>query len=60
MRRFLAAEEQELNSYGWVDAGNGITRIPIDRAMDLILEQGLPETPLRPAEDDAGKERADG
>ena len=32
----------ELNSYGWVDRTNGIVRIPIDRAMDLILQRGLP------------------
>ncbi len=60
MRRFLAEEEQELNSYGWVDAGNGIARIPIDRAMELIIEQGLPETPLQPAVEAGGTERLDG
>jgi hypothetical protein len=31
-----------LNSYGWEDQHNGVVRIPIDRAMDLILQQGLP------------------
>ena len=60
MRRFLAEEEQELNSYGWVDAGNGIARVPIDRAMELIVEQGLPETPLEPVVETGGVERADG
>ncbi|HEY4272989.1 MAG TPA: hypothetical protein VGM65_13385 [Candidatus Udaeobacter sp.] len=55
-----AAEDAELNSYGWVDRSAGIARIPIDRAMQLILERGLPDvgagqTPLslmqaRPAE----------
>lgn len=28
---------QELNSYAWVDKGKGIARIPIDRAMELML-----------------------
>jgi hypothetical protein len=56
----LAEEEQELNSYGWVDAGNGIARVPIDRAMELIVEQGLPETPLEPVVETGGVERADG
>jgi len=60
MRRFLAEEEQELNSYGWVDAGNGIARVPIDRAMELIIEQGLPESPLQPVDKAGGAERADG
>jgi hypothetical protein len=32
----------KLNSFGWIDRSNGIVRIPIDRAMDLILQRGLP------------------
>lgn len=35
-------EEQLLNSYGWVDEKAGVARIPIDRAMQLIAQQGLP------------------
>lgn len=31
-------EEIELNSYGWVDRTNGIVRIPIERAMDLLAQ----------------------
>ena len=31
-----------LNSYGWVDPKAGVVRIPIDRAMDLLLQKGLP------------------
>src|SRR5437763_14226779 len=31
------AAAQELNSYGWVDKGKGVARIPIDRAMELTL-----------------------
>ena len=55
-----AAEEADLNSYGWIDRNAGTVRIPIDRAIQLILKRGLPEvgagkTPLslmqaRPAE----------
>ena len=33
----------KLNSYGWVDRSHGIARIPITRAMDLILAQGFLE-----------------
>ncbi|HVP51177.1 MAG TPA: hypothetical protein VMT05_03655 [Terriglobales bacterium] len=33
---------QTLNSYGWVDQKAGTVRIPIDRAMDLVAERGLP------------------
>jgi hypothetical protein len=42
---FRAKEEQELNSYGWVDQQAGIVHIPIERAMDLIAQRGLPTTP---------------
>jgi len=39
------AEEQTLNSYGWVDEKAGTVRIPIERAMDLIVQRGLPVRP---------------
>jgi hypothetical protein len=35
-------EENTLNSYGWVDQKAGTVRIPIDRAMDLVAQRGLP------------------
>ena len=35
-------EDELLNSYGWVDPKAGVVRIPIDRAMDLLLQKGLP------------------
>src|SRR5207253_4330352 len=31
------AATKDLNSYGWVDKGKGVARIPIDRAMELTL-----------------------
>lgn len=37
-----AREEAELNSYGWIDRKAGIVRIPIERAMDLLVQRGLP------------------
>jgi hypothetical protein len=39
------AEEQKLNSYGWVDEKAGTVHIPIERAMELLTQRGLP---LRP------------
>jgi hypothetical protein len=36
------AQEELLNSYGWVDRANGNIRIPVDRAMDLVIKRGLP------------------
>lgn len=38
-----AAEDADLNSYGWIDRSAGTVRIPIDRAMQLLLERGLPD-----------------
>jgi len=38
-------EERALYSYGWVDEKAGVVRIPIERAMDLIAQRGLPVRP---------------
>jgi hypothetical protein len=38
-------EEQTLNSYGWVDEKAGTIHIPIERAMDLLAQRGLPVRP---------------
>lgn len=35
-------EDAILGSYGWVDPRAGVVRIPIDRAIDRLLEKGLP------------------
>jgi hypothetical protein len=60
LAKLRAAEDANLDSYGWIDRNSGTVRIPIDRAMQLLLERGLPDvgaaqTPLslmqaRPAE----------
>lgn len=42
MRAFREAEDAALTSYGWVDRANGVTRIPIERAKELLLARGLP------------------
>jgi len=39
---FRAREDAELHSYGWIDKDAGVVRIPIERAMELIAERGLP------------------
>ena len=36
------AEEQKLNSYGWVDEKAGTVHIPIERAMAVLVQRGLP------------------
>ena len=42
MEELRAREDSVLGSYGWVDRPAGLGRITIDRAIDLVLEQGLP------------------
>ncbi|HEY2802090.1 MAG TPA: hypothetical protein VGI85_15985 [Chthoniobacterales bacterium] len=36
-------EETQLETYGWVDRSAGIAHIPIARAMQLLVERGLPQ-----------------
>jgi hypothetical protein len=37
-----ADEQQKLTTYGWVDKDGGVTRVPIDRAMELMIQRGFP------------------
>jgi hypothetical protein len=41
-QEMLAAEMATLHSYGWVDRQAGIVRIPIERAIEIMAERGLP------------------
>ena len=43
LAKLRAAEQADLNSYGWVDRNAGIVRVPIDRAMQMLLQRGLPD-----------------
>ncbi len=45
LQSFRAREEKELHSYGWVNRTSGIVHIPIERAMELVLQEGLPTRP---------------
>lgn len=42
MARFLAEEKAILTTYAWENETSGIVRIPIERAMDIVLEKGFP------------------
>jgi len=44
-QKMYAQQQQELETYAWEDRKAGIVRIPIERAMDLLLEKGLPVVP---------------
>jgi hypothetical protein len=40
--KFHAAQQQALESYAWENRQTGTVRVPIERAMDLLLEKGVP------------------
>jgi hypothetical protein len=47
LREMRRAEEALLTSYGWVDQEAGLVRIPIARAMEMLVASGLPVRPDR-------------
>jgi hypothetical protein len=59
---FRLREAETLHSYGWVDQQSGIVRIPIDRAMELLAQRGLPTRPqagvVPPSDVNTAKEAA--
>ena len=38
-------QDQTLASYDWVDKDKGVVRIPIEKAMELLAQRGLPVLP---------------
>ncbi|MBO0882291.1 MAG: hypothetical protein J2P17_18525 [Mycobacterium sp.] len=53
--RYRSLAEQKLSSYAWVNRSAGTIRIPIDRAMDLTAQRGLPSQPAAgPTPQDTG------
>ncbi len=44
-RRIREEESRVLREYQWIDRNMGTARIPIDRAMTLILERGSLKAP---------------
>ena len=48
-QEFRQAENQRLTTYGWLDRSQGAVHVPIERAIDLVVERGigpLPPSPL--------------
>jgi hypothetical protein len=45
LRELRESEDKRLDSYGWVDRNAGIVHIPIDDAIKLTLQRGLPARP---------------
>jgi len=42
LRSFIEDQDRTLATYDWLDKDRGTVRIPIDRAMELIEQRGLP------------------
>lgn len=42
LKALHASEKKRLHEYAWIDQRAGIVQIPIDRAIDLVAEKGLP------------------
>ena len=57
MQNYYQSQQNLLNSYGWIDRQNGIVRLPIDRAMELLLERGLPTRPTSTPETGAPSQK---
>lgn len=52
---FRLREEAVLHQYGWVNKETGVVRMPIEQAMRLAVERGLP---VRPAPEQAAPQPA--
>lgn len=44
LHELRSSEDHILTTYGWVDEAGGLARIPIDRAIDLVVEHGIPQS----------------
>lgn len=44
LARMRAAEDRSLHRYRWIDKERGVVQLPIDRAVELLLAEGLPKT----------------
>ena len=42
---YLAGQRDAAESYGWIDPEAGIVRLPQERALELVLGEGLPSRP---------------
>jgi|SRR5579863_4102679 len=45
LKDLRADEDAILSSYGWIDPNKGIVRIPINQAIDIVAQKGLPSKP---------------
>ena len=62
MKQLREDQRRQLYSFAWVDEASGVVRIPIDLAMKIVLEKGLPTRPdaappvqVRPSDASSGR-----
>lgn len=44
-----AKQQEILTTYGWEDKNVKVVRIPVERAMEILAERGLPDFKVKPA-----------
>ena len=42
LKAIRAEEDKLLNGYAWVDQPKGVVRIPVERAIEVLVQRGLP------------------
>jgi hypothetical protein len=43
LQKMRREEDDALNHYAWIDPDHGIVRLPIERALELVAQNGLPK-----------------
>jgi hypothetical protein len=52
---FRAQQEHSLESYSWESKEDGTVRVPIERAMEILLKRGLPVAPSASSAEPSGQ-----
>jgi hypothetical protein len=42
LRAVRESEDQLIHHYSWIDKDKGVVRIPVERAMEILAQRGLP------------------
>ncbi|HLH17059.1 MAG TPA: hypothetical protein VKX45_07550 [Bryobacteraceae bacterium] len=48
LQEFRKYEEGQLNGYHWVDHARGVVSLPIERAIEILAQRGIPPQPAPP------------
>ena len=43
------SEDKRMSTFGWVDQNNGVVRIPIDKAITMVVKNGVSTGSVVPA-----------